>query len=519
MKRLALLLFLAPASILLLAQGGSKPGTDSIIKLIRKHGMEKSQVMQFAELMTDVYGPRVTGSPQLERATDWMQKTLKEMGMQQVHLEAWGPFGRGWELKKFAMHADAPTYFPILAYPKVWSPNVGKVSGEVIYLDASDSLELEAFRGKLKGKFVLLDTLRELKEPFEPMSSRLKADDLLEMANATAPTPRRGGRPFMGGGGFGAKLWEFLYQEKPLGVIDRNFKGDLGTVFVAQARSRKGQARDKDAEVLPQVTMSAEQYNRLFRWLKRGMPVKLSMELEAVYTNPDGMEHNIIADIPGTDKKDEIVFFGAHFDSWHSGTGATDNAAGSAVMVEAARILQAVIKESGIQPRRTLRLGLWTGEEQGLLGSRGYMKEHYLAMDEGNNITAIKPEQSKISAYYNLDNGTGKIRGIYLQGNQDALPVFRPWLDQFKDLEANTITLQNTGGTDHLSFDQAGIPGFQFIQEPMSYFNRTHHSNMDVYDHLVADDLKQAATIVAAIVWQTAMREEMIPRKAPPSIK
>ncbi len=236
------------------------------------------------------------------------------------------------------------------------------------------------------------------------------------------------------------------------------------------------------------------------------------MNLKTKYTNEDEMEHNIIAEIPGTELSDEVVIFGAHFDSWHTGTGATDNAAGSSVMMEAARILKATIEETGIQPKRTLRLALWTGEEQGLYGSRAYVADNY-AVVQNNTVQSLKPAQKKVSAYYNLDNGTGKIRGVYLQGNNDVAPIFRSWLDPFKDLEANTLTLSNTGGTDHLAFDAAGIPGFQFIQDPVAYSTRTHHSNMDNWDHLIEDDLKQAATIIASFVWHTAQRDGLLPRK------
>lgn len=324
-------------------------------------------------------------------------------------------------------------------------------------------------------------------------------------------------RPFRNfprsGRNFYRTLRAFLYEEQPLATIDRSFKGDLGTVFVSGASAKEGDAADVGAEVLPQVTMSVEHYNRIFRLLKKGIPVTLSMELDAVYTNPDGMEHNIIAEIPGTDLKDEVVMFGAHFDSWHSATGATDNAAGSAVMLETARILMETIKETGIKPRRTLRIALWTGEEQGLYGSKSYVRKHLADTDRLGNLQDVKPEQAKISAYYNLDNGTGKIRGVYLQGNDQVAPVFRAWLDPFKDLGATTLTLQNTGGTDHLSFHAVGIPGFQFIQDNVAYWSRTHHSNMDNLDHLVEDDLKQAATIVASFVWHTAQRDDMLPRR------
>jgi carboxypeptidase Q len=305
---------------------------------------------------------------------------------------------------------------------------------------------------------------------------------------------------------------KMMYEEKPLATIDRSFKGDLGTVFISGAQSKEGSARDEGAEVLPQLTLSVEQYNRIFRMVQNGIPVKLSMEIKAQYTNPDKMEHNLIAEIQGTDLKDEVVMFGAHLDSWQSATGATDNAAGSAVMMEAARILTEMIKESGVKPRRTLRMALWTGEEQGLLGSMGYVNQHFAEIKQ-RTVQSLKPEQAKVSAYYNLDNGTGKIRGIYLQDNEATRPIFRSWLEPFKDLQATTITVSNTGGTDHQSFDAAGIPGFQFIQDPIEYGTRTHHSNMDTFDQLIESDLKQAATIIASFVWHTAQRDGLLPRK------
>jgi carboxypeptidase Q len=509
-RSISLFFLLAFASLTLFAQDKAD---DNLNKVIRKHGLEQSQAIDIASWLTDVHGPRLTGSTQLDRATEWTVQTLKDWGLSNVHTEAWGPFGRSWELKRFHLDCEAPTPFPVIAYPKAWSPSTkGRVNGEVIYLSAGNEEELEQYRGKLKGKFVLLDTIRKVDIPFELEARRYNADDLLKLANAPMPTPF-GMRNWGSGQRFSTTLWEFLYNEKPAAVIDRNFKGDLGTVFATGARARKGNARDKDAEVLPQLTMSAEHYNRIFRLLQKGIPVKLGMEIQADYTNPDGMSRNIIAEIPGTDLKDEVVIFGAHIDSWHCGTGATDNAAGTTVMMEAARILMETIKETGVQPRRTLRLALWTGEEQGLLGSRAYVKDHYADLDSMGSVIAYKPAQEKVSAYYNLDNGTGKIRGIYLQGNPDVQGIFRTWLDPFKDLEANTITLSNTGGTDHQSFDRVGIPGFQFIQDPVAYSTRTHHSNMDNLDHLIEDDLKQAATIVASFVIHTAQRDEKLPRK------
>ncbi|GLR17429.1 hypothetical protein GCM10007940_20440 [Portibacter lacus] len=483
------------------------------LDLIKEQGLEKSQVMEIAGWMTDVYGPRLTGSSMLDKATEWAVSELKKMGLSNVHLEEWGPFGRGWDLTHFEMHAEAPNYFPVLAYPKAWSPPV-KGEGEVIYIDASTQEELDAYKGKLGGKFVMVDTIRDVEEWFEPSAKRYESDDLLGMANAGSPTPRprRGRRA--GGFNFNTEMWKLIEAEKPIAVIDRSYKGDLGTVFVSGARASEGRSQNVDNDIVPQATLSVEHYNRIFRMLNKGIPVRLSIDLQSNYTNPDQMEHNIIAEIPGTDLKDEVVIFGAHFDSWHTGTGATDNAAGSSVMMEVARILMETIKESGVQPRRTLRIALWTGEEQGLFGSRNYVGKHYAEFPP-NSYTpqSLKEDQKTVSAYYNLDNGTGKIRGIYTQGNEDVVPIFRKWFTELPDLETGTITLGNTGGTDHLAFDAVGIPGFQFIQDPMSYFAKTHHSNMDNLDHLSGEDLSQAATIIATFVWNTSQMDTMLPRK------
>lgn len=485
---------------------------DSVVGVIRTIGIEESQVSTIASYMTDVYGPRLTGSPMLDKATEWAVGMLKDWGLQNVHLEQWGPFGKGWQMDHFEMHMTEPSYSPLIAYPKAWSPSTGAVSGEITYLSASSIEELESFRGELKNKFVFLDSIRNTKEWFEAPSSRLDPDDLLKMANAGPPTPRRF-RNYRGSGqNFSTALWQFLFEEQPLAVIDRSYKGDLGTVFLSQARASGTSSRSTD-EVVPQITMSIEHYNRILRLRNEKIPLKLSMDFQASFHNPDGMEHNIIAEIPGSDLAEEVVMLGAHFDSWHTGTGATDNAAGSTVMMEAMRILKTSFERLGISPRRTIRLALWTGEEQGLLGSKAYVADHFAETDQFGNPISLKDEQEKVSAYYNLDNGTGKIRGVYLQGNEDVRSIFRTWLEPFSDLEASTLTLSNTGGTDHLAFDAVGIPGFQFLQDPITYGNRTHHSNMDHFDHLIMDDLTQAATIVAAFVFQTAQRDEKLPRK------
>lgn len=504
------------AAIFATMYGQTQADIDQFTEVIMKHGLEKSQVMETASWLTDVYGPRLTGSPMLDKATKWAQEQLKDWGMTNVHLHEWGPFGRGWELDHFEMHAEGLSYWPVIGYPKAWSPSV-QGSAEVIYLQIKKEEDIETYRGQLSGKFVLMDTIRNTEPPFEAMGRRHDTERLLDLATAGQPTPRprRGNRA--GGFSLNRAIWKMLEEEKPLAVLDRSYKGDLGTVFVSGARTSEGTARENDKAVIPQVTLAIEHYNRIFRMAHKGIPVTLNIDLQAAYTNDDGMEHNVIAEIPGTDLKDEVVMFGAHLDSWHTGTGATDNAAGSSVMMEVARILLKTIEETGVQPRRTLRLALWTGEEQGIIGSRRYVGDFFAEFGEsGYTPQALKPENEKVSAYYNLDNGTGKIRGVYLQGNATVAPIFREWLEPFEETGARTLTLNNTGGTDHLPFDAAGIPGFQFIQDPMAYFTRTHHSNMDTWDQLSEEDLKQAATIIATFVWNTAQRDERLPRKPSP---
>lgn len=508
MKSILTTLFCALLTVGLYAQDDPTPQD-----LIKKHGLEKSKVMEIAGMLTDVYGPRLTGSDMLDRAIDWTEEELKSWGMQNVHTETWGPFGRGWELDHFEMHAKSPNYFPVMAYPKAWSPSV-KGTGEVIYLQATTQEELDSYKGKLKGKFVLVDSIRNVKEWFDAPARRHDNDALLGMANAGVPTPRPRRPRRQGGFNFNRAMWKMIEEEKPIAVLDRSYKGDLGTVFVSGARSGSGSAREKGTSIVPQITLSVEHYNRIFRNLNRGMKTTITVDMKARYIDSDGMEENVIAEIPGTDLKDEVVIFGAHIDSWHTGTGATDNGAGSAVMMEAARILMETIKESGIKPRRTLRLALWSGEEQGLLGSRNYVADHYAEVPKSTMTPQkLKPAQKKVSAYYNMDNGTGKIRGIYTEGNREVGPIFREWFTGLPDMETGTVTLRGTGGTDHRAFEAVGIPGFQFIQDPMAYFTRTHHSNMDNYDHLVEEDLSQAATVIATFVWNTSQLDKMLPRK------
>jgi hypothetical protein len=399
----------------------------------------------------------------------------------------------------------------------------------------------------LNGKIVLVSNPRELKADFTGMGSRRTDEELAKLANAPDPStvPRNdvGVSPerlkmFMDRFVQGAKRMNFLLQEGAAVMVDNSFNGSGGTVFVSGAsvaqeipksiedafgnKRLSPQQKEAEAKMLPQMTMATEHYNRLVRMISQGEKLKMSVDIQAEYNDDDPMAYNTIAEIPGTDPnlKAEIVMLGGHMDSWHAGTGATDNAAGVAVAMEAARIIQAL----GLKPRRTIRVALWSGEEQGLFGSLNYVKQHFGEMKGGGgffggNTDGQKPklikgaDYDKLSAYYNLDNGTGKIRGVYLQGNSAVAPIFKAWLEPFKDMGAATLTLSNTGGTDHLSYDRIGLPGFQFIQDEIEYDARTHHSNQDVFDRIQADDMKQAATIMAAFVYQTAMMDGKIPRK------
>jgi hypothetical protein len=530
MKRLTHFLF----AIAVLCSSGLTPALsqpvveDSVLAAIETQTMENSHVMELAQMMTDVYGPRLTGSPGLERATAWTVQTLEDWGLSNVHLDEWGPFGKGWELNRFSMEVTAPVNFPVLAFPKAWSSGTnGPVSGELVLVKIETEDDFEAYRGQLKGKIVMISDPADVEPDFEGEAARRSDSELLDMANASPNTPsRRYSEEQIARWRFQGEVASFIYGEEPAVIIDRSYKGDRGLIAVSQAsvpyppdtdwRNRpKAWELDRDY-VIPQISVAAEHYNRLYRLVDAGTPVTVDLELDVSWFDNDPMEHNIIAEIPGTDPKlgDQVVMLGGHFDSWHAGTGATDNASGCSVMMEVVRALKSVYDQRGEGPRRTIRLALWTGEEQGLHGSRQYIKNHVaVAGEDGEKPVSTQDEWTKISAYYNLDNGTGKIRGVYLQGNSAIRPIFREWLEPYKELGAQTLTINNTTGTDHLSFDAVGIPGFQFIQDGIAYNAVTHHSNMDVYDNLLEDDLKQAATVIAGFVYNTAERDEMLPRK------
>lgn len=503
------------------------------IQKIRDEGMNRSQAMATMKYLSDVIGSRLTNSPAQLRANRWTKDRLEKWGMKNAVIDPWGEFGKGWELKRFSAVVKLPEQTMFLrAYPKAWSPSTnGAITGNVVVVDAQNEEELTAYKGKLKGAIVLIASEQNIKPNFEPLATRVSDENLAKFEESKAEAAIRSQRPtppanFAEQMRFNARKYRFYFEEGAAVLIDAGNNVDAGTIRVMGASpappaegttpSRAMRVYSKDAPpTIPQLATESEQYNRLLRLVRQGIPVQMTVDIDAQFYTNDLQGYNTIAEIPGTDLKDEVVMIGGHLDSWHSGSGSTDNGAGTTVAMEAMRILAA----SGLKPRRTIRVGLWTGEEQGLLGSRGYVSKYIASTSEPSSpearpaITKM-PLYDKFSAYYNLDNGTGQIRGIYMQGNEALRPVFKDWLTPFTDIGAKTVTVQSTGGTDHLAFDAVGIPGFQFIQDPIEYFGRTWHTTQDVADRTIEEDLKRSAVIMAAFAYNTAMLNDKLPRKS-----
>ena len=499
----------AVALVLLLAlSAATQEKVDlQVLQRIRKEGLENSKITDFLIYLCDVYGPRLAESPEYRKAGEWAVGHLKEMGLANAKMEPYGTYGRGWELQKFYAAMTAPQYMPLIAYPKAWTAGTnGVIKGSPVLLDVKKAADLDKYKGKLRDAIILMQGEQPLEISFDPAASRLTDDELKKLYLVPDPAARPA---------FAARMEEFMARQQLQQAVAKFLKdegaaaclepsrGKDGTIFV-----QSGGSQSPTVPVpLPAVVVSVEQYNRIVRILQKDVPVTMEVEVQARFTQDDLQGYNIVAELPGTDKKlkDELVMLGGHFDSWHAGTGATDNAAGCAVAVEAVRILKA----AGVQPRRTIRIALWDGEEQGFIGSRGYVTNHFFDRSKKEK----KPEYDRLAGYFNFDNGSGKIRGIYAQGNIAAVPIFEQWLEPLRDLGAATVTIRNTGGTDHLSFDGVGLPGFQFIQDELEYDSLTHHSNMDVFDHVSRGDLMQAATVMAWFVYNTSMRDEKLPRK------
>jgi len=514
------------------AQGTSEKLDYAMLGKIRDEGLNRSQVMDHISWLSDVYGPRLTGSPAISQAADWATKKFGEWGLANAHRETWA-FGKGWSLVRFSAHMTEPQVQTLLGVPGSWTPGTkGAVTAEVVRVQIDTDADFDRYKGKLAGKIVLTQPARAVAMMEGPFILRMGDKEFEEASTTPIPAGRgagagRGGRGGRGAGGaptLADRIQQFYQSEGVVALFNRGGDAtmaaggsemswqqqhpDGGTIFPSG-----GGSRGEDAgSGLPQVTLAVEHYNRMVRILDKQVPVKVELNVEVKFydeTSPNGF--NLIAEIPGTDPvlKDEVVMIGAHFDSVAAATGATDNATGSAAMMEAMRILKAV----GAKPRRTIRIALWGGEEEGLMGSRAYARDHF-----GDVTTmALKPEHAKLAAYFNSDNGTGKVRGIWLQGNLAVAPIFEQWIAPLKDLGVTALGPRAVSQTDHISFDALGLPGFQLMVDRLEYNSRTHHSNMDFYDRVQRDDMIQQATVVAVLAYDAAMRDEKLPRKAMPA--
>jgi hypothetical protein len=507
--------------------GAERVDLDAVNRL-RDEGLNHSKVMETASELCDEIGPRLTGAPGARKASEWAKSKLAGYGLANAHLESWAPFGRGWTWDHARLLMLEPSRVDIPVIPRAWTPGTsGAVKAPAILAKLETDEDLAKWKGKLAGKIVLPEDVPEIAPHEKPDAKRYTKETLEELSRWDADR-RRMPRNALPRFRFQQKLAKFLVDEKVVATLDASARGDDGTVFVQG--SGRGYKADAPPSV-PSVAVPAEAYGRIARLLSAKREVTLELDVKTAFTDEDPLAAaNVVAEIPGSDpkKKDEVVMIGAHLDSWHGGTGATDNGAGSSVVLEAARLLKSLPKA----PRRTIRVALWTGEEQGLLGSQGYVSQHFASRPEPTDPKerelpsymrrgprgplTFKPEWKNVAAYFNLDNGTGKVRGVYAQENAAVVPIFKEWLLPFHDLDATTVTMRRTGGTDHLSFDAVGLPGFQFNQDELDYDTRTHHSNMDTYERLQKADLAQASVLMAAFAWNAANRDEMLPRKPIP---
>jgi carboxypeptidase Q len=504
---------------------------------IRDEGITHSHVMEYASALDDDIGPRLTGSANLKHANEWTRDQFTAMGCSNAHLEDWGEFGMGWQQLNTWIRMTAPDTAVFIAQAAPWSPATnGAITAPATWMEVKEEKDLDKYKGKVAGKIVLLGAMRDVPPVDKPLWVRLDDAELKKLTEY--PLKPRGQdfiQDFMKRLELRRKVGKFLADEHALAVITpsrdgRDGGGSGGTFFDDSGAGFGWEAYKREtADPLPVVVMAIENYGRVYRLLKAHVSVTLEMNVDTKFTGDHEHGFDTVAEIPGTDPtlKDEVVMVGGHLDSWASATGATDNGAGTVVAMEVMRILNTL----QVKPRRTIRVALWTGEEEGEFGSYGYVKQHFgnvplstapdqLKLPEwlrkAGGPVQLKPDQQKISGYFNLDNGSGKIRGVYLQENAAIAPIFAQWIEPLKDLGVTTLTLRNTGGTDHEAFDAIGIPGFQFIQDPLDYGSRSHHSNMDTYERLAPEDLAQAATVEAIFVYNTAMRDQMLPRKPLP---
>lgn len=487
---------------------GEKVDLEVIYK-IKHEGLYNSQMDDLAFWMTDYVGPRLTASPNKHRANEWVKERMEEYGFENVRIEKARDFTQGgWTNERSYAAMTAPYYCNFNVTPKAWSGSTnGLVKAEVVLMDAETMEDLEAFKGKLAGKIILMPSTQTYEPDFGPIATRYSEEEL--KAEAMAQMPRaRSNRNFDMAAyrarmDFRNSMNEMLKEEGIIAIVNSS-----GVFGVPRSNSARHSAGDEPG--VAELNVPLEFHGRMQRLLEHDVPVEMEVDIKNTFAPENTAVTNVIGEIPGTDPKlkDQVVLIGGHWDCWHGGTGAADNASGCMVMLEALRIL----KEIGVQPRRTIRLALWGGEEQGLHGSRGYL-EKYLYDRNGDKQ---KKGYEQFAAYFNMDYGTGKFRGIYTQENDQLRPIFEAWLAPFEDMGCNTISNRRAGGTDHLTFDGIGLPAFQFIQDDIEY-NRGYHTNMDTWERLMIADLKHNAVVAAAMAWQAAQRDEVLPRK--PQVK
>ena len=499
-------------SVLSTPAASQEPVHRDVVDRIRAESFESSRIMEYAGYLTDVIGPRLTGSPNIREAQRWVMSRMAEIGLSNIQLEPWGDQTVGWELQRVSVHMLEPDYQMVIAYPLALTPGTGgPVVTEAVIADIASPEDLDRFRGRLRGKIVLATpemptSPRFVQDAFRHNEESLgvfetEGRDLLIQRHARGQPDQSTFRPQ---GISELEVEQFFKAEGVVAVLKASIGGD-GTVAVSgRAGSREDRTRAGVESALPTLALATEHYNRIYRILGRGLPVTMEVDVRIRMNESDMQGYNVIAEIPGGDLAHEVVAIGAHLDSWHSGTGATDNASGVSVMLEAMRILRAI----DARPRRTIRILLWSHEEGGLRGSRGYVRNHF-----GNPEAGTTPAHDDFSVYFNMDNGTGQVRGVHLQGHQQVAPIFEAWMSPFDDLGVQTLSQFSNTGTDHLSFNEAGLPGFQFLQDRIDYRARTHHFNMDTYDQLLPRDLMINAAVVASFAYHAAMRDELMPRK------
>ncbi len=478
-----------------------------VLSRLRDEATTRSQIMETASYLTDVYGPRLTGSPTIRQAADWTMNKMRSWGLSSVHLETY-PFGRGWQNQRFVAMVTSPQSFPLIGFPKAWTPGTnGPITADAVLTVITRDEDFAKYRGKLGGKVVLSAPAVDVPASYTARGHRYTDDELTRLTQ-----PRQGGAPGPAASqavrdrqAIERRKPQFFLDEGVAAVLEPSPRGSGGVVFVQGGGSRDPKA----PPVPPDIVLAVEHYDRIVRLLEKNIPVSIQLDVDNRFYDDTPDAFNVIGELPGTDKADEVVMIGAHFDSWQSGTGATDNAAGAAVMLEAMRLLKA----TGVGLRRTVRIGLWSGEEEGYLGSRAYVTSHFA----DRATMTLTPDHGRFAGYFNVDNGTGLIRGVYMQGNDAVRPIFERWMAPLADGGMTTLTIRDTGGTDHLSFDRVGLPGFQFIQDEIEYNALTHHSNMDTYERLQRNDLQQNAVIVAWFAYNTANRDDLLPRKPLPA--